>query len=148
GFVSRIRDVPRDPVTEYLRAQLSSETRRLIDEFAGESPTDALLTGLVADVNAVLRGDSLYDFQRFRDRELSEEITALLETEATGHDLLVLTRLLLELVYPREIAATYKRYEVGEGKRYERITYALAEWRRDRPRHGVIEIADSGVYVE
>jgi hypothetical protein len=39
-------------------------------------------------------------------------------------------------------------YTVGEHGVYRRITEALAEWRQDRPPHAVIEITDSGAYVE
>ena len=39
-------------------------------------------------------------------------------------------------------------YGVGEHERFKRIGAALDEWRRARPRSAVIEIRDSGVYVE
>jgi hypothetical protein len=39
-------------------------------------------------------------------------------------------------------------YPVGEGETLKRINDALAQWSTERPRHAVIEITDSGVYVE
>ncbi|MFL5541421.1 MAG: hypothetical protein ACJ8J0_20705, partial [Longimicrobiaceae bacterium] len=39
-------------------------------------------------------------------------------------------------------------YRVGQDETVTRIGDALAKWRHDAPRHAVIEIADSGVYVE
>jgi hypothetical protein len=39
-------------------------------------------------------------------------------------------------------------YKVGEGETYMRINDALAQWQMDEPAVGVIEITDSGVYVE
>jgi hypothetical protein len=44
--------------------------------------------------------------------------------------------------------AEYKLYQVGEHEALRRINEALAQWRADRPDHAVIEITDSGVYVE
>jgi hypothetical protein len=39
-------------------------------------------------------------------------------------------------------------YAVGEGERFTRINDALGQWTLEQPRHAVIEITDSGVYVE
>ncbi|MBI3900077.1 MAG: hypothetical protein HY308_17550 [Gammaproteobacteria bacterium] len=39
-------------------------------------------------------------------------------------------------------------YRVGEGQTYTRINEALLQWNSDAPQHAVIEICDSGVYVE
>jgi hypothetical protein len=42
----------------------------------------------------------------------------------------------------------YKLYRVGEAESLKRINEALAQWRNDQPTDAVIEIMDSGVYVE
>jgi hypothetical protein len=42
----------------------------------------------------------------------------------------------------------YTLYRVGEHETLKRIHEALAHWHRDKPRNAVIEITDSGVYVE
>jgi hypothetical protein len=42
----------------------------------------------------------------------------------------------------------YKLYQVGERETLKRINDALAQWRNDQPRHAIIEITDSGVYIE
>lgn len=39
-------------------------------------------------------------------------------------------------------------YRVGEGETYARINDALAKWQSDKPQNAVVEITDSGVYVE
>ncbi|CAG0930503.1 hypothetical protein TFLX_01790 [Thermoflexales bacterium] len=39
-------------------------------------------------------------------------------------------------------------YRVGETERFKRIGDALRQWQLDKPQHAVIELADSGVYVE
>ncbi|HUH62468.1 MAG TPA: hypothetical protein VLZ50_05700, partial [Terracidiphilus sp.] len=44
--------------------------------------------------------------------------------------------------------STYTFYLVGENEEYTRINDALAQWKSDAPDNAVIEIADSGVYVE
>ena len=40
------------------------------------------------------------------------------------------------------------RYAVGEGETYTRLSDALTKWQTDAPPAAVIEITDSGVYVE
>lgn len=44
--------------------------------------------------------------------------------------------------------ATYSLYLVGEGETFSRINDALTHWQADNPVNAVIEITDSGVYVE
>lgn len=39
-------------------------------------------------------------------------------------------------------------YQVGKGGKYKGIQAALKQWRKDKPEHALIEILDSGVYVE
>jgi hypothetical protein len=52
--------------------------------------------------------------------------------------------------YDRPLAEPpqYKLYLVGEGQTFARINSALAQWQSDKPQNAVIEITDSGVYVE
>lgn len=44
--------------------------------------------------------------------------------------------------------STSTLYRVGENERFKRIGEALSQWQTDKPQEAVIEIADSGVYVE
>jgi hypothetical protein len=44
--------------------------------------------------------------------------------------------------------STYTLYLVGENEPYARINDALAQWKNDQPTNAVIEITDSGAYVE
>ena len=39
-------------------------------------------------------------------------------------------------------------YRVGENERFKRVGDALRQWQTDKPQDAVIELADSGVYVE
>ena len=41
-----------------------------------------------------------------------------------------------------------KVYRVGRGQKHRTLTAALEQWRRDRPKDAVIEIADSNVYTD
>lgn len=52
--------------------------------------------------------------------------------------------------YPRTLAQppTHRLYRVGDGQAHTRIADALAQWQAEAPENGVIELADSGVYVE
>lgn len=48
------------------------------------------------------------------------------------------------IIQPR----AFKLYGVGENERFRHIGDALRQWQADKPQDAVIEIADSGVYVE
>ncbi|HNB52972.1 MAG TPA: hypothetical protein PK530_13570, partial [Anaerolineales bacterium] len=43
---------------------------------------------------------------------------------------------------------TYQLYKVGQKEKLKRLGDALAVWKNEHPPHAVIEITDSGVYVE
>ncbi|MGD1993294.1 MAG: hypothetical protein PVI59_08885 [Anaerolineae bacterium] len=53
-------------------------------------------------------------------------------------------------IYDRSLSqpAGATLYQVGEAGELRRINQALAQWRSEKPQHAVIEITDSGVYVE
>jgi hypothetical protein len=52
--------------------------------------------------------------------------------------------------YARQISqpAEYSLYRVGKNEAFETINTALQQWQQEAARHAVIEITDSGVYVE
>jgi hypothetical protein len=49
---------------------------------------------------------------------------------------------------PLSQPAEYRLYRVGEQGESDRITSALDQWKEDKPDRAVIEVIDSGVYVE
>jgi len=49
---------------------------------------------------------------------------------------------------PLSQPSNYTLYLVGEKQTFTRINSALGQWQSDKPQNAVIEIADSGVYVE
>lgn len=48
------------------------------------------------------------------------------------------------ILQPRQ----HNLYRVGQAERLKRIGEALAQWKAEKPLHAVIEIIDSGVYIE
>ncbi len=108
------------------------------------------LPGLLArDLNAMLDDEELYDPERFRNIDLtSGEIVGLLAQKPKGDRIFRRNRLLLEAAYPKFVTTSFLLYRVGEKEEYRKINDALAEWNKDAPVSAVIEIADSGVYVE
>jgi hypothetical protein len=44
--------------------------------------------------------------------------------------------------------SVHSLYRVGQGEEFKRIGEALDRWKTENPQHAVIEITDSGVYVE
>lgn len=49
---------------------------------------------------------------------------------------------------PLSQPSTYTLYLVGEQEAFTRVNAALTQWQKDSPQNAVIEITDSGVYVE
>ena len=140
---------PPDPVSAYLRDGLSEDTRRLLEDHEGAGPpSEALGKGLLAGLNLLLWEGGLYDEERFDGIELPVAILRLLEQDPRGWGLARLNRLLLEHAYPDEVARGLALYRVGRTQELKAINDALRRWREEEPRHAVVEITDSGVYVE
>ncbi|MFB8790735.1 MAG: hypothetical protein U7123_18245 [Potamolinea sp.] len=169
----KLRDA-QDPVSHYLKSQFSPEERRLLDEYENDNTVSDSVDELsdritelqkivVAVFNKVLTGnesprpyssplvggneggDNFYDQERFAGVTLTEHTQKLLAQNPQDKNLIRLNRWLLEDAYPQELSKSYVLYRVGEG---QRINEALRKWRRERPRNAIIEITDSGVYVE
>jgi hypothetical protein len=147
GLALKLRNPP-DPLSQYLRAQSAPATQQLLDAYTGSDPLpDALLNALIDELNRVVQDQGLYDAQRFNHVNLPQEIRQLIGQNPQGQQRTHLNRLLLEAAYP-EIARSDRFYRVGEQEAWQRINDALEQWKHDQPRHAVIEVADSRVYVE
>jgi hypothetical protein len=96
---------PRNPVSAYLRQQLSSRSNRLLDNYSpGRSSTVLLGKSLARDLNKLIRaGGLIYSADRFKDAKLSERTVALLKSNPTGDKLVRLNRMLIDDCYPTEI---------------------------------------------
>jgi hypothetical protein len=138
---------PQDPVSSYLRTRLAPATRQALDSYDPLQPLpEKLHRALLAELNEELADEGLFDDERFRNITLPPEAEALLRAGPHGGRLARLDRLLLEAAYPGKIARSFGFYRVGRHETFKTINEALAKWRDEKPRHAVIEIAESGVY--
>ncbi|OUL29650.1 hypothetical protein BV378_05605 [Nostoc sp. RF31YmG] len=137
-------------LSDFLREQLSSDTQRLLDAYTNPPAEPALITALLKELNQLLMGESLYDEQRFAAITLSAETQRLVQQNLYGKQLIRCNRLLLEEAFPSQIRKHYIHYSVSQTSQadYQTISEAISQWQRDKPHHAVIEIIDSGVYVE
>lgn len=114
GLVVKLRDA-RDPFTNHLRKCLSSETKRLLGAYAGGRPAVELMQAIVDDLNGVIKGECVFDEQRFSLVKLSKETQRSLQTlreveegkkklELKDDYVPSLNRQLLKEAYRREIA--------------------------------------------
>ncbi|MBP1468336.1 hypothetical protein EYB53_021675 [Candidatus Chloroploca sp. M-50] len=137
-----------DARTRWLREQLLPDLLRRIDAPGGEkAPDEVLQLALREGINqALLNGP--WDVDLWLQKELpSLEIRALVGL--AGSAAVRLNRLLLEAAFPKAVARSYGHYTVtSRAAGRQEINEALRKWRRERPRHAVIEIADSGLYIE
>ncbi|MEH1770904.1 MAG: hypothetical protein V7K76_25320 [Nostoc sp.] len=137
-------------LSRFLRSQFSSDTQRLLDAYTSPTPEPALIAALLRELNQLLLGESLYDEQRFASITLSAETKRLVQQNLYGKELICCNRLLLEEAFPSQIRKHYAHYSVSQTSQgyYQTITEAISQWQRDKPHNAVIEIIDSGVYVE
>lgn len=139
----------KDRVSEYLYDHLSEKTKDLLSK----QTSNALLSSLVTDLNAILADKTFYDPVIFANTKLPDEAQSLIDQRVNGYQLLSpqilrLNRILLEFTYPDYIARSFVIYRVGGDNETKLIGDALQKWSHDCPCHAVIEITDSGVYVE
>ena len=127
----------RAPFSKFLAAQLSTQTRQLLDGYDGySSPSTSFQKALLADLNQLLQGGTLYEAKRFSDIELSEQTQALLEQNPqNGEDLIHLNRSLLADAYPHELATPAEQQSHEEAKGLERCRENLRNIKRAIENH-------------
>lgn len=133
-----------DNVSEYILEHLSEKTKDLLSK----PGSTHLVASLVDDLNTILAYEAFYDLFKPIIHQLPDEITSLMNQKLKAPQILRLNRLLLEFNYPNHIARSFAIYRVGGGSKLIHIGDALQQWKTDHPCHAVIEIIDSGVYVE
>ena len=102
----KLRDA-RDPLSKYLRGQLSPDLQQQLEKYTSPGPPSAPLTsGLVAELNQLLKAPGLFEERRFAQVELTESTRSLLAQPPQSEDLLHLNRLLLEEAYPDELVTS------------------------------------------
>jgi hypothetical protein len=100
SLVARLRQ--KDRFTEYLSGRLSPPTRELVAGYGGGRDQE-LKDALVAELNEIIAGPSLYDEQRFAGVELQSETREAITAEPQGEDLAWFNRHLLEDAFPRAL---------------------------------------------
>ena len=102
-----------------LRERLSAGVARVLKD--DNKPLDERLGILVSELNTILKGDSLYDAERFAEIPLREETKQLLEQKRKSRSFLASNRLLLEDAFPDEI------YRRAPGDRALRVVFSMRE---------------------
>ncbi len=102
-----------DPVSQYLKGNLSASTLEMADRIEGGASMpdpartqfiDELAKALVEDLNVVLTGGSIFDERRFAGVKLDRETRAMIANPGAGHEEGIrLNRRLLQSAYPDEI---------------------------------------------
>jgi len=135
----------RDPLSSRLRDGFSEEGQRMLEERDTSKDRLALL---IEELNALLGGESIYDEDIFEGVTLEDDTRRLVDRDLEGRARIRLNRLLLEQALPREVRKSFALYRVGPGQAHRRINEALHRWREEKPRHAIVEVTDSGAYVE
>jgi hypothetical protein len=95
---------PSRPVDEWVAAQLTPETLTALADFIEGDTNEALVTGLLRDINRLLAGASIYDAQRFSGVALRKKVQTLITQSLQTGYVPGLNRLLIEDVYADELA--------------------------------------------
>lgn len=110
SFAAKLR-IANDPLSQYLKEHLSSETKRQLEQYDGTSALpEGLLINLTGDLNKLIAGLSLYDEQRFAQVTLTDGTRALIGQRLQGEELAQLNRLLLEEAYSKELAKSQEEF--------------------------------------
>lgn len=147
ALAKKLRD-PQDAPSEFIRTQLGETTRTMLqayDPAASDSPPAALEPALLADLNRVMRGESIYEMKRFEQVPLPAAILALIGSPVQGETLRHLNRMLLAAAFPAEIAQSYAFYPVSA---QDDLKAVIDRWRSEQPASAVIEFTQSGVYTQ
>ena len=104
SLVVKLQDT-RAVISQYIAAQLSTETQQLLGKYDGISrPSPDLQNALLTDLNQLLKAGPLYDAESFADIKLSKQTQKLLaQNPQNGEALVRLNRFLLTDAYPYEL---------------------------------------------
>jgi microcin C transport system permease protein len=96
-----------EPVYKYLKREFAYDTREKLGKFLNSKPlSEELQSALVADVRRILKGELIYNEERFAGIKLVSGTYTLLEKakKVEGKDLIRLNRLVLGDAFRKEIA--------------------------------------------
>jgi hypothetical protein len=133
------------PFTRFLRGLLTPGFLAAADDDVA-----TLERRLCAELNRIMEAYPLAEGPIADDLPLDEEATALLNDQPRGPRRIRLNRLLLEANYPAEIARSFALVRVTSGTNRPVIMEAVRSLQDDDqpPMTIVVELADSGLYVE
>ena len=92
-----------DPISEFVRGGLSSDTESMLAVWDGGADSQ-LKEAIIHDLNVLIDGPLIFDEQRFARIELSQTTRELLEASPEGEDLRRLNQLLLFDAFPKILA--------------------------------------------
>jgi hypothetical protein len=150
-LINRLKD--NSPVCEFMRSHFSLDAQNLLNQHNTlYSPQPALIRAVISQLNQLLLGKSLYQDKLFASIKLTDKTHRLIQQNLQAKELVRLNRVLLEAVFPCEIKKRdeYALYQVSQNFKgcHQTINEAILQWQREKPHHAIIEILDSGVYVE
>jgi hypothetical protein len=126
-FAVRLGGV-HDPLSQFVQSGLPQAAKDALAAYDGTAPPDGSLEGqLVARVNDLVAGPSIFTAARFADVRLSAGTKTLLASNPTGADLARLNRLLLEEAYPLELADAVAALAEGDVD-LKRVTILGRAW--------------------
>ncbi len=97
-----------DSVTTHIYGRLSSSTQQSLNEYDGSTPLpEALQSGLIEDLNRMIRSDDFYQEEQFSAVALREKTKELIERNPENEDLYRLHRYLLEDAFPEHIVTFF-----------------------------------------
>ena len=119
----------RASISQYIAAQLSTETQQLLGEYDGiSSPSSELQKALLDDLNRLLQVGPLYDAESFTDIELSEQSQEFLaQNPKSGETLVCLNRSLLGDAYPYELTSLTEKHTAEDSKGIEKCRENLRQ---------------------
>lgn len=104
GLMLKLKEA-KDPVSQYLREQLSIDILAQVDAYPKLNyPITELKQKLANELNSIIRNKDIFDEQRFENIRLSDEAGKLIKQNAQGVSRIRLNRLLLEEAYPEALA--------------------------------------------
>jgi ACS family hexuronate transporter-like MFS transporter len=113
AFAARLQH-PSDDLSAFLAGQLPPELVAQLAKLPASGPTPEFSTVLVTNLNAVIRGPSIYDEHRFAGVTLSPATRTLLDSSPKADALAWLNRFLLRDAYPQNVIKKtrwdYKQY--------------------------------------
>ncbi|MBD0372996.1 MAG: hypothetical protein ICV60_19290 [Pyrinomonadaceae bacterium] len=124
------------PITRFLRDKFTPDLLAMLGEYGGGLLPGRLSRRLVGELNYLLKGENIFEAQRFATVHLEPLLRKLVEKHRTEplqpQELLRVNRMLLEAAYPNELRTTTgillgARVRVFGGQRFRFIGYVFAD---------------------